>query len=60
MGAIEELMYEAYELGIAEEVMKEAAILKDSPKYRYSPLSKIYEDAFNNVIKRNNEKKKTM
>ena len=28
MGAIEELMYEAYELGIEEEVMKEASKLR--------------------------------
>ena len=60
MGAIEELMYEAYELGLEKEVMKEAAILKDSPKYRYSPLAKIYEDAFNNIINKENEKKENM
>ena len=60
MGAIEDLMYEAYELGIEEEVMKEASKLRNTPKYRYLPLSKIYEDAFNNVVNRNNEKKETM
>lgn len=60
MGAIEELMYEAYELGLEKEVMIEAAILKDSPMYRYSPLSNIYEDAFNNVIIKKNEKKESM
>jgi len=40
--------------------VKEAAILKDSPKYRYSPLAKIYEDAFNNIINKENEKKENM
>mgnify|MGYP001396738630 CR=1 FL=1 len=60
MGAIEELMYEAYELGLQEEVIKEAGKLKDRPKYRYSPLVNIYEDAFNNIINKENEKKKTM
>ena len=60
MGAIEELMYEVYELGLQEEVIKEAGKLKDRPKYRYSPLVNIYEDAFNNIINKENEKKKTM
>ena len=60
MGAIEELMYEAYELGLQEEVIKEAGKLKDSPKYRYSPLVNIYEDAFNNIIIKKNEKKESM
>jgi len=60
MGVIEDVMYEAYELGIEEEVMKEVGKLRNTPKYRYLPLSNIYEDAFNNVVKRNNEKKETM
>ena len=60
MGAIEELMYEAYELGLQKEVIKEAGKLKDSPKYRYSPLANIYEDAFSNIINKDNEKKESM
>ena len=60
MGVIEDVMYEVYELGIEEEVMKEVGKLRNTPKYRYLPLSNIYEDAFNNVVKRNNEKKETM
>jgi len=60
MGVIEDVMYEAYELGIEEEVMKEVGKLRNTPKYRYLPLSNIYEDAFNNVVNRNNEKKETM
>jgi hypothetical protein len=60
MGVIEDVMYEAYDLNINEEVMKEVSKLRNTPKYRYLPLSKIYEDAFNNVVNRNNEKKKTM
>jgi len=60
MGAIEELMYEAYELGLQKEVIKEAGKLKNSPKYRYSPLANIYEDAFSNIINKDNEKKESM
>jgi hypothetical protein len=60
MGVIEDVMYEAYDLNINKEVMKEVSNLRNTPKYRYLPLSNIYEDAFNNVVNRNNEKKKTM
>ncbi len=60
MDNIEDIMYEAYELGLQEEVIKEAGKLKDRPKYRYSPLSNIYEDAFNNIIIKENEKKESM
>ena len=60
MGVIEDVMYEAYDLNINEEVMKEVSKLRNTPKYRYLPLSKIYEDAFDNVVNRKNEKKKTV
>lgn len=60
MGVIEDVMYEAYDLNINEEVMKEVSKLRNTPKYRYLPLAKIYEDAFDNVINRKNEKKKTV
>jgi len=60
MGAIEDIMYEVYNKGLYEEMNKEVDKLRFGDKYKYKPLSNIYEDAFNNVIIKKNEKKKTM
>ena len=60
MGVIEDIMYEAYNKGINEEVNEEVDKLRFGNKYKYKPLSKVYEDAFNNVINKKNEKKENM
>ena len=60
MGAIEDIMYEVYNKGLNEEMIKELDKLRFEDRYKYKPLSKVYEDAFNNIINKENEKKKTM
>jgi hypothetical protein len=60
MGAIEDIMYEVYNKGLNEEMIKELDKLRFEDRYKYKPLSKVYEDAFNNVIIKKNEKKENM
>ena len=50
MGAIEDIMYEVYNKGLNEEMIKELDKLRFEDRYKYKPLSKVYEDAFNNII----------
>jgi hypothetical protein len=42
------------------EMNKEVDKLRFENKYKYKPLSKIYEDAFNNITNKKNEKKENM
>jgi hypothetical protein len=60
MGAIEDIMYEVYNKGLNEEMIKELDKLRFEDRYKYKPLSKVYEDAFSNIINKNNEKKESM
>ncbi len=60
MGVIEDIMYEVYNKGLNEEMNKEVDKLRFENKYKYKPLSKIYEDAFNNITNNKNEKKENM
>lgn len=60
MGVIEDIMYEVYNKGLYKEMNKEVDKLKFGDIYKYKPLSKVYEDAFNNIINKENEKKENM
>jgi len=60
MGVFTDIMYKVYNKGLYEEMNKKVDKLKFGDIYKYKPLSKVYEDAFNNIINKENEKKKTM
>ena len=51
---IEEIIYEAYELGVREELLNQVLKMKGKEKYRYTPLKDMYERALNKVKKREN------
>lgn len=52
MGSIEDIMYEAYDLGINEEVLKKVTKLKQKNKYKFIDLNHVYTVAFNKIIKK--------
>jgi hypothetical protein len=47
MTRIEEIVFEAIDLGIRDEVYNRVTFLSNEPKYRYVELYKLYEDALN-------------
>lgn len=49
---IEEIIYEAYELGIREELLNRVSKMRGKDKYRYTPLNDMYEIALQKVRKR--------
>ena len=51
MGSIEEIVYKACDLGIREELFSKVNLLKFSSEYKYEDLIKIYEEAFNELLK---------
>lgn len=52
MASIEDIMYEAYHLGIKDMVFKEVKKLKEKEKYKFADLNTIYTKAFNKVLKK--------
>ena len=48
----EDIMYEAYKLGIHKKVFKKVTKLKRKEKYRYTDLNTLYTKAFNKVFKK--------
>lgn len=46
---IEEIIYEAYELGIREELLNRVSRMRGKDKYRYASLKDIYEKALQKV-----------
>jgi len=55
MCKIEDIMYEAHKMGIKKKVFDKVGELKNIDKYKYTPLSDIYELAFKKV-KENSDK----
>jgi len=58
MGSIEDIMYQAYDLGINEKVFKKVRKLRSKNKYRFSDLNFIYTLAFNKTLKKSKKNKK--
>jgi len=52
MQTLEDIMHEAYKLGIHKKVYKKVKKLKQKEKYRYQDLNTIYTKAFNKVFKK--------
>jgi len=46
---IEEIIYEAYELGIREELLNQVSRMRGKDKYRYTSLKDMYEKALQKV-----------
>lgn len=49
---IEEIVYQAHELGIREELFNQISKMRDKDKYRYTPLNDMYEIALQKVRKK--------
>ena len=49
---IEEIVYQAHELGIREELFNQISKMRGKDKYRYTPLNDMYEIALQKVKKR--------
>ena len=49
MSRIEDVLYEAYELGIREKVFTKVEKMKRKEKYRYTELNVLYEKALNKI-----------
>jgi len=52
MASIEDIMYEAYHLGIKDKVFKKVKKLKEKEKHKFTDLNTIYTKAFNKVLKK--------
>ena len=55
MSKIEDILYEAYYLGLRDEVINEVSNVRNEEKNKYTPLSDLYEKA----LKKTKIKKKT-
>ena len=49
---VEEIVYEAYSLGLREKVFVEVSKIRENEKYKHTPLIDIYEKAFKEVKKK--------
>lgn len=49
MSRIEDVLYEAYELGIREKVFAKVEKMKRKEKHRYTELNVLYEKALNKI-----------
>ena len=49
---IEEIVYQAHELGIREELFNQISKMRGKDKYRYTPLNDMYEIAIQKVKER--------
>ncbi len=52
MQTLEDIMYEAYKLGIYKKVFKKVMKLQRKEKHRYTDLNTLYTKAFNKVFKK--------
>ena len=60
MASIEDILYEAYYLGIKDKVFKKVSKLKEKEKYKFTDLNTIYTKAFNKVLKKSLKHKKQL
>lgn len=60
MASIEDILYEAYELGISENVFKKVTELRRKEKYKFVDLTTVYTKAFNKVLKKSIKHKKQL
>jgi hypothetical protein len=51
MSSIEDIMYEAYNLSVKDEVLTKVCELKQKEKYKFVDLASVYTIAFNKVLK---------
>lgn len=49
MSRIEEIMFEAYELGLKDQVFEKVSKIKSKEEYKHVPLEDVYEKALNKV-----------
>ena len=49
MSRIEDVLYEAHDLGIREKVFTKVEKMKRKEKYRYTELNVLYEKALNKI-----------
>jgi hypothetical protein len=49
MSRIEEIVIEAYELGLKDQIFEEVSKMKFQEKYRYIPLDDVYEKALKKI-----------
>jgi len=56
MASIEDIMYEAYHLGIKDKVFKKVKKLKEKEKHKFTDLNTIYTKAFNKILKKSIKK----